>query len=76
MPSALTKPVARRVTDDRGLPLVVTLTAEGILFRRPRQRRTYLLPFSAGETRAQMLEARLVAAPSTRAKRANRNLLR
>lgn len=48
----ITKPVTRKVTDERGQPLLVTLTREGILLRRPRCRDSYLLPFTAAETRA------------------------
>lgn len=56
MATKLTKNVARTVVDERGVELTVTLTAEGVLFRRPRTRSQYLLPYLAGETRAQMLE--------------------
>lgn len=55
MASKLTKPITRQVLDVAGKPLIVTLTVEGILFRRPRHKDQYLLPYGAGETRAQIL---------------------
>lgn len=78
--TALTKALTRTVTDVSGKPLIVTLTVDGILFRRPRQRKSYLLPYGHGELRAQMLEAGRVldekgTARKTRAKRVSRGLL-
>lgn len=51
----LDRAVTRIVMDHHGNPLVVTLTAEGIVFRRPRKREQYVLPYAAAETRAQVL---------------------
>lgn len=75
MATPLTKPITRTVVDEQGNPLLVTITAEGILFRRPRKREQWLLPFTAGETRAQMLAARLAAPAPPRRARISRSLL-
>lgn len=45
MPTPLNRPLTRRVVTVRMEPLNVTLTAAGILFREPRRRRGYLLPY-------------------------------
>lgn len=76
MAAKLTKPVARVVNDVNGKPLVVTLTADGITFRRPRQRDSYLLPYGAAETRAQVLANDGVGmATGKRSRRVSRGLL-
>lgn len=78
--TALTKALTRTVTDVSGKPLIVTLTVDGILFRRPRQRKSYLLPYGAAEMRAITLEVnrQLAEKPRTRkkaTKRVSRGLL-
>lgn len=41
----LTRPVRRKVVSQRGQPIVVALTPEGIWLREPRRRTAYLLPY-------------------------------
>jgi hypothetical protein len=48
MPTSLSRPVTRAVVDRRGAPLVVTLEREGVRFREPRRRTSYLLPYGVG----------------------------
>jgi hypothetical protein len=45
--TTLTRPVTREVTTLTGSPLIVTLTAEGIVFREKRRRTRHLLPYGA-----------------------------
>jgi hypothetical protein len=52
----LTKALTRTVVDLAGKPLIVTLTFDGITFRRPRHRKSYLLPYGHAELRAITLE--------------------
>jgi hypothetical protein len=66
----LTRPIARTVYDAHGKPIIVTLTAHGVTYRRPRHKAEYLLPHAAGETRAQVLANDGVGLP--RAKRRRR----
>lgn len=76
MSTKLTKNIVRVVNDDKGNPLVVTLTADGITFRRPRKRESYLLPYCTAETRAQVLACDGVGmATSKRARHVSRGLL-
>lgn len=72
----LDKNVTRIVLDHHGAPLVVTLTKDGITFRRPRKREQYVLPYAAAETRAQVLANDGVGmATSKTARRVSRGLL-
>lgn len=76
MSTKLSKPVTRVVNDERGKPLIVTLTADGVTFRRPRKRESYLLPYAAAETRAQVLACDGVGlATGKRSRRVSRGLL-
>lgn len=76
MSTKLSKPITRTVLDEHGAPLIVTLTAEGMTFRRPRKRDSYLLPYAAAETRAQVLANEGVGmATSKTARRVSRGLL-
>lgn len=68
----LDRPVTRVLHDvpNRGV-IVVTLTKDGIAFRYPRKRTSYLLPYSLGMLRAEYLAAEALraakkAAPRTR----------
>jgi hypothetical protein len=45
MPTPLSRPVTRRVVTLRMEPLNVTLSAEGIIFREPRHKKGFLLPY-------------------------------
>lgn len=71
------KPVSRIVIDHHGNPLVVTLTAEGIVFRRPRKREQFVLPYATAETRAIVLanDGVGIAATGKRTRRVSRGLL-
>jgi hypothetical protein len=51
------KPVTITVPDEHGNTINVTLTEQGVVYRRPRKRETFLLPHAAGETRAITLAA-------------------
>lgn len=73
----LTKPVAREVPGEAGVPFIATMTAAGLAIRLKRSRHGYLLPWGAALTRAAMLEAdRTIAAKrSGRRQRVSRGLL-
>ncbi len=68
----LTRPVRRKVTSQRGQPLVVALTPEGIWLREPRRRTAYLLPYGV----AFMQAVRLHVEAERRAKAAARKAKR
>lgn len=53
----LTRKVRRKVFTQRGEPLVVALTPEGIWLREPRRRTAFLLPYGYGFQMAAKLEA-------------------
>jgi hypothetical protein len=51
----LTKPVTRRVRSLTGADLIVTLLPEGIEFREPRRRKSFLIPYGEAFVRAARL---------------------
>lgn len=40
----VTKPIRRKVTTARGAPLIIEVTADGVIYREPRRRQRYTLP--------------------------------
>lgn len=50
--TTLTRPVRRKISTARGEPLMVELSPEGIYFREPRRRKSFLLPYGDAFMRA------------------------
>lgn len=73
MATRLTRPVTRVIADvPRRGPVVVTLALEGIVFRYPRKRTTYLLPYGVGMLRAEYLAAAALSAEKNAKKKARK----
>lgn len=70
----LHKPVARVVETDRYGPLVVTLTAEGLVLRQKGRRTRYLLPYGYAYVRGATLAAQAIVASKPARKKVRRSL--
>jgi hypothetical protein len=76
MTTALTRPVKRKVRTAHGKQLTVTLTPDGVEFREPYARKSFLLPYGAAHLKAVDLDRAAKQTAKGRKKKVTRSLLR